>query len=57
MGRRLLKMYIRNSDGVFVAVEGLEYDEFLIWVDRSVYTYTSTNILDDDFILLKKVNK
>jgi len=57
MGRRLLKMYIRNSEGVFVAVEGFEYSETLIWIDRSVYTYTSQNILDDDFILLKKVIK
>jgi len=57
MGRRLLKMYIRNSEGVFVAVEGLEYGKEVIWVDRSVYTYTSHHYLQDEFILLKKVKE
>ena len=45
-------MYIRDETKVFRAVEGIEYSENMIIIDKSVYTIASWP--DDDFIILKK---
>ena len=52
MSRRLLKMYIRDENKVFRAVEGLEFGENITIIDKSVYTIASTS--DVDFIILNK---
>ena len=51
---RLKKMYIRDSSGVFRAVEGFEYGDTHVYVSKSVYTIAST-ILDDETITLRKL--
>lgn len=47
-------MYIRDSSGVFRAVEGFEYGDTHVYVSKSVYTIAST-ILDDETITLRKL--
>ena len=53
---RLKKMYVRDKDGVFRAIEGFEYGETMVFVDLSVYTYTRS---EDhfSFITLQKKRK
>jgi len=54
-GRRLKKMYIRDYDGVFRAVEGFLYAETLIFISKSVYTIASTFMekygIEEDLVL------
>lgn len=45
-------MYIRDENKVFRAVEGIEYSENMIIIDKSVYTIAS--ITFDDVIVLNK---
>lgn len=45
-------MYIRDENKVFRAVEGLEFAENIIIIDKSVYTISSAE--DRDFIILRK---
>lgn len=47
---RLKKMYVRDKDKVFRAVEGIEYGGSMIFLKKSVYTLASQ---DDDFIIIK----
>jgi len=53
MSRRLKKMYIRNSAGVFVAVVGFEYSNTIVFVDSSVYTLART-LGNEEWIELEK---
>lgn len=45
-------MYIRDENKVFRAVEGIEYGENTIIIDKSVYTISSID--DDEFMILFK---
>lgn len=49
--KRLLKMYIRDENKVFRAVEGIDYGKKLIFLDKSVYTLSSID--DDDFLIIE----
>jgi len=53
MSRRLKKMYVRDSSGVFRAVPGFEYSELMVFIDSSVYTITRSN-LPESYITLQK---
>ena len=37
-GRRPLKVYYRDENKVFRAIEGVRYSQRLLFIDKSVYT-------------------
>jgi len=52
MSRRLLKVYYRDENGVFRAIEGLQYGSSLLFILAKVYTLEDE---DEDFYVFKKV--
>jgi hypothetical protein len=57
MSRRLRKVYVRDRNKVFRAIPGIQYGEYLIIIDKSVYTLSSQFEAADEFIVLEKVRE
>ena len=51
--KRIVKLYYRDTNKVFRAIDGIEASSNLIFIDTSVYTIAS-HLGDDSMIVLKK---
>ena len=56
MSRRPLKVYMRDENKVFRAIEGITYSEVLLFINKSVYTMARTEYDNPVSYVFEKVS-